>query len=372
MIHICNNFISSKVHVKLIRQLALSEQQLVVVPVRRKSDIGVNSIDDERVTVKYFRYPDLMKYFPLLKVFYISVFCSVLISRSIGNNREFLGMPILAHNFWSDGVPAFFCSVFLKLKYALVVRNTDINIFIPRLIYARPLMLSAIKRSEALIFVSAAHKDRFIRRWPHLYSASGSVKVIPNGVEQFWLDRSRAECSDEPKERVSSVLYAGKFDKNKNIRNIFLAVERVNDKYVCELVLVGGTIEQVKEICGISKLPFWLTVINWVDGTEKMAELMEKAKVFAMPSFQETFGLVYIEALCCGCSLIHSKGEGIDGFFDEGFIVGVDPESVDEIERAIDRLLLEFPCGLKSEDIKRVTKRFDWEIIAEEYRRSVA
>ena len=39
-----------------------------------------------------------------------------------------------------------------------------------------------------------------------------------------------------------------------------------------------------------------------------------------MPSSNETFGLVFIEALSQSLPIIYTKGEGIDGYFKDDFI----------------------------------------------------
>ena len=58
-----------------------------------------------------------------------------------------------------------------------------------------------------------------------------------------------------------------------------------------------------------------------------------------LPSHNETFGMVYVEALLSGVPILYSRGTGIDGFLDriEG-AVGVDPCSTEEIGAALELL----------------------------------
>ena len=56
---------------------------------------------------------------------------------------------------------------------------------------------------------------------------------------------------------------------------------------------------------------------------------MRSCSVFAMPSIFETFGLVYLEALSQNLPVVYTKGQGIDGMFDNTVGIGVDPLSVD-------------------------------------------
>jgi glycosyltransferase involved in cell wall biosynthesis len=85
-----------------------------------------------------------------------------------------------------------------------------------------------------------------------------------------------------------------------------------------------------------------------------------------MPSFLETFGLVYIEAMSQGVPVIHSRGQGIDGLFSaSGIAEAVDPRDIygmaEGIARAADRRQ-----SVASECI-RAASRFSWTRIARCY-----
>src|SRR5690606_10047125 len=60
--------------------------------------------------------------------------------------------------------------------------------------------------------------------------------------------------------------------------------------------------------------------------------------VFAMPSYRETFGLVYIEALSQGLPIIYAVNESVDKMID-GVGESCDPFSITSIENAIQRIL---------------------------------
>ena len=84
-----------------------------------------------------------------------------------------------------------------------------------------------------------------------------------------------------------------------------------------------------------------------------------------MPSIHETFGLVYVEALSQGLSVLYTKNEGIDGIFDEKVGESVHPTHLQEIIDAL-RLLLSQPNNYEA----LATNKFDlfsWRHIATKY-----
>jgi teichuronic acid biosynthesis glycosyltransferase TuaC len=67
---------------------------------------------------------------------------------------------------------------------------------------------------------------------------------------------------------------------------------------------------------------------------------ISKADIFSLPSLNEAFGVVYIEAMACGKPLIGCKGEGIEDFVENlKTCMLVKPKDVDSIAEAKDYLL---------------------------------
>ena len=78
---------------------------------------------------------------------------------------------------------------------------------------------------------------------------------------------------------------------------------------------------------------------NYRGNAAELAKVMRQCAVFAMPSIYETFGLVYLEALSQNLPVIYTRGQGIDGLFDNTVGIGTDPKSVEEICFSIKSIL---------------------------------
>ena len=85
-----------------------------------------------------------------------------------------------------------------------------------------------------------------------------------------------------------------------------------------------------------------------------------------MPSWQETFGLVYAEAMSQGLPVIYSKGQGFDGQFPEGQVgFSVNSASAKSVAEGIIGVIENYsqiaPNCIPS------AARFDWHDICQQY-----
>ncbi len=75
---------------------------------------------------------------------------------------------------------------------------------------------------------------------------------------------------------------------------------------------------------------------GFVGEKEKLLEIYRQCDVLVVPSFRESFGLIYVEALTQGLPVVYTKGQGFDGNFEDGHIgYSIQPESPESIAEAI-------------------------------------
>lgn len=103
-------------------------------------------------------------------------------------------------------------------------------------------------------------------------------------------------------------------------------------------------------------------------------ERMSKAMALVLPSHNETFGMVYVEALFAGVPILYSKGTGIDGFINGLQVgVGVDPKNVSDITRGLVELA---ECNVQyreavSAGANELRKRFGRKNVLERYETAI-
>lgn len=357
IVHICNNYVASKVHMELISSISKkNREQCVFVPIRHKDHQNINILKDNNVKFKYFKYLHFLRFFPILKIMVI-FFAYVFFGNRSKNDY------VIAHNFWTDGMVAYLNNLFFDIPYSLVVRNTDMNVFLPKLKHYHWLMRLMVDKSDGLVFINNIYMKDFYKKYPKIFNKSKKNTIIYNGVNSFWLR------SHEDMPRSNTLIYVGGFNGNKNIIATIKAAEIVKKDYSdLELLLVGGSEAELKNLTNIKEIPSYIKVLGKIDNKDYLRSLYLKSKVFIMPSFFETFGLVYIEALLQGCSVICTKGQGIDGVFNNNSIRAVDPKNIDQIAMEIKDLLRDFELNKFNEEFyKDLINRFDWNEISNKY-----
>lgn len=142
-------------------------------------------------------------------------------------------------------------------------------------------------------------------------------------------------------ERKINILYAGLLIEQKGVQQILHSIASLKDKYMLRLTIVGsGSYEK-----NLQMLTKTLKIEEYVDfaGQKRRQEVydyMRNSDLFIMPSYHETFGLVYLEAMSSGCITIGSKGEGIDGVIingENGYLVN--PYDVNEITKCLQTII---------------------------------
>jgi len=273
---------------------------------------------------------------------------------------------------FSDGAVAYFLYKKNKIPYYVTIRNTDINIFFKYLIFLRPLGVNILKESKRIIFLTETYKKRTFNKYVPIKLKEGllhKTSVIPNGINDFWLSNINKE-NKMIREEIR-LIYVGEISKNKNIHGIIKAVNFIlkDNSISIQLNIVGEGLNDnksyLKKIRRMIKYNDNISIVPLMP-KEKLLYLYRDSDIFIMPSFTETFGLVYAEALSQGLPLIYSENEGFDGIFEDG-VVGykVNPKLVSSIKNGIISLnnnytKIQINCT-------KASLKFSWNNIANTY-----
>jgi len=363
ILHIANDFSETKVHANLYKELdKLGVDQTVFNPIRikNKQSIGKNEWKAEHTR---FVYAPVVKPFHRY-VYHIKrrrVFRELL--RSVDVKQFNL---VHATTLLTDGGQAYLLYKKFHLPYVVSVRNTDINGFLDKLLHtwkdARKILLNA----EKIFFISEGLKKKFYNHRAVrniIPKIKDKFVLLPNGIEDYFVDNIKTD-----QRQGHGIIYIGNFTNNKNVCRLARSVIRLQQDpsfLDVRLTIIGGgqqTNNEIDEIIANNK-----TTINYlgrINDKQRLSEILCENSIFAMPSIHETFGLVYLEALSQNLAVVYTKGQGIDGLFDQSVGIGVNPFSEQDIYSALKKILTNRDkYNNKGVDFSQ----FRWQTIARKY-----
>lgn len=362
VLHICSDFAKQSIYNQLVSQLDSNHiDQTVFVPVRTPNEL--NKYRNLVLFRTKYEYAHILNKFDRFnfygKIAKTTKYLTKIIDQKLPDITH-------AHFLFSDGGVALNLYQNHGIPYIVAVRNTDLNIFFKYFIHLRKKGIEILLNAQKIIFLSSAYQKTLIEQYiPNRHKAAVACKsiVLPNGVDSFWLK----EIPILKKVDSLRVLYVGDFTSNKNIPLTIAAIKILRNKgHKIEFDIVGGGGNDEKKIISESKNFDWIHLYPRTNRKEELKRFYEKATVFAMPSKYETFGLVYIEAMSQGCPVLFTKGQGIDGYFNDGEIgYGVEPNDALDLSSKILMAISNFD-SLSNNCIK-FAKNFSWEIISKKY-----
>ena len=137
-------------------------------------------------------------------------------------------------------------------------------------------------------------------------------------ADQYFKDNETISNLIEYKPK-NSYLFVGRLIKRKNVESIMFALDEIygNEDYNLDIIGDGGENKHLTVIANSLNAKKNIK-FRGQKKHDEVIRLMGHTEVFIMISKNETFGLVYIEAMSQGCIVIASKNSGMDGVIKNG------------------------------------------------------
>jgi glycosyltransferase involved in cell wall biosynthesis len=362
VLHLCSDYSNQHIYTQLVEHLRrLGVHQRVFAAVRSAAEAGRRPPD--RSPELEFDIPHILrKRHRLLFGSKVRLVCRAVSQRGWDASCSLLH----AHFLYSDGVAARRLALQRGVPFVTAVRNTDIFTFGTYRPDLWPLAKSVLNDAAAVVFLTPTYRDLLLARLPRRFLAQIRRKttVIPSGVSLPWL---RNPPPARARSEVLRAIYVGNFTRNKNIDGIIRAMDRIRSRRKAMLTLVGGGGDgegSVRSLLvGRSEFVERHAPIHDPD---RLREIVRSHDVFVMPSFRETFGVVYLEALSQGLPIVHSRDQGVSGLIrDPEVSLAVDPTDAASIASAAEALF-DKGAGIRARCVAE-SSRFSWDEVAETY-----
>ena len=193
----------------------------------------------------------------------------------------------------------------LRFDFCAGVHASDIEVLTNPIykIYFKQELEKAYRNANKIACRSFVLKEKFLKLYPEF---TPKTFVVPSGVG-VEVNIIKKELASKDKLKV---LTCGQFIKRKNIDKVIIACESFNN---IELTVIGsGPLEN--KLRKISHRCVFTGQLKHEEVLKKMRE----SDIFILPSVNETFGMVYLEAMASGCITVCTKGDGVDGIIRDG------------------------------------------------------
>lgn len=257
---------------------------------------------------------------------------------------------IHCHTLYNDGLIGLFIRLRYKKRLVCSIRQSDVTI--KRMKFWLYLFIPIIKKfSTSLISLNPSIRDEF---------AVKDSAIIGNGIDDIFLsDRSVEKISDNGRTKL---IYVGRLIRRKNIDFLIDFVSKNRGDF--DLTVVGSGVKQdtwlnnverdLENLSNVTHRPY-LTPDNLV-------KELDTADIFILPSFNETWGIVYLEAMARALPVIYMHGTGIDGYFGKsvgGALKKLDGDTLIALINNIEMNRSEIAMNCKE-----YARGFHWSIIA--------
>lgn len=362
ILQIATGFDFSSVYKNLFQEMVNQDIEIEVHIPRKKNDslpeIDVSKLAYKTKISKEINKMDQLLYYPRIK-------------KAVSEIEKHHDMDTFtithAHSLLSDGGISYELYKRYNLPYIVAVRATDINKYFKYAKHLKPQALRILKNAQNIIFLSKTYKELMFEKY-FTKDNDDLIKkslVIPNGIDNFW-HANRKNVQKQFDESEINIISVGQLTQRKNPEMVIKANRLLTEQGFTTHLQFVGTGDLEEKIKAEVKNDSNIEMIGQISDKQKLWELYMNKDVLLVPSFAETFGLVYAEAMSTGTPVIYTRGEGFDGVFAEGEVgYSVDPNDVNEIVEAIKSI--KSNKEITSRNALEASKAFNWKDIVEKY-----
>lgn len=364
ILHINSNYLTSRLHENLIDQIETKEfHNTIFMPIKEEKESEF-LYQSKHEIYNPVSFKDKDKYVFTLKQYKIF--------KKLESTLKIKQYSLIhAHTLFTDGNVAYNLNKKYGIPYIVTVRGyTDINVFFKTRLNLRRKGRKILNNASSIIFLSEANKNELLNNYIKDEKLKKNIEskciVNPNGIDDFWFANVGTPKTIKDKSDIKFI-YVGKIMKLKNVLGTIEALKYFNgnSNYQGSLTIVGKKIDKSYTDHILKENEVKINLLDQMP-REKLINLYRESDIFIMPSFKETFGLVYPEAMSQGLPVIYTKGQGFDQQFEDGMVgYPVDANDPSDISENMTKIVEDY-TNISQNAIINFT-RFNWNDISKRY-----
>jgi glycosyltransferase involved in cell wall biosynthesis len=263
------------------------------------------------------------------------------------------------------GLIGFLTSILQKKPLVLTLHGTDIRLLLKSKLFQR-LAYPVFNRAKNITTVSSFLKGKLLSV---LSLPQEKVRVVPMPVNPVF-ESSKPVIGIKGKKK--KILSVARYTEQKGVRYLLDALNQLKEKgydFEAEIVGEGPLEEEFKKKIEQSSLSGSVFLMPMMP-QEKLKILYDECDIFVLPSMEEGFGMVLVEAQLCRKPVVGVKSGGIlDIIEHEKTGLFALPKDSSSLASAIERLLTneKYSEELANAGYKSAQEKFSSETITRKY-----
>jgi len=181
-----------------------------------------------------------------------------------------------------------------------------------------------VHRAERVVATSRYSAERAAE----FYGLKALPEVVPELIELAEWRRTLAEAGASRESGPPSVLYVGRMYRRKRVDVLLRAAALLGGRIRIRIVGDGPCAAQWRSLTHALHLEQTVTWLGDVPRS-RLVEEYRRADIFCLPSVQEGFGIVLLEAMAAGIPIVAARAAAIPEVVPHGVLV--DPDNADAL-----------------------------------------
>ncbi len=200
----------------------------------------------------------------------------------------------------------------INVDFVAGIHQSDIDVLTKPLYrwYFGKRLLKALKKAKAIACRSQILAKKLLALYPEF---SNKTFTCQSGINEDIIQDFQNSRDLNFNKRTIKIITVANLKKRKNVDKV---IDAIKDLTGFELTIIGNG----KEFKKLKKLAMNHHNIKFLGAlsNNQVLEKMKDSDIFILPSINETFGMVYLEAMASGCLTIGTINDGIDGIIING------------------------------------------------------
>ncbi|WP_097026008.1 glycosyltransferase [Clostridium peptidivorans] len=248
--------------------------------------------------------------------------------------KEFKFDVIHSHVALPDGYSGMLANKEYKVPHVVTVHGQDFQQTLHKNEETKKALFKVLNSVDSIVVVSNKLKN-IVKE----FEFSSKITVVHNGISKKYIDSYSEKHTNKDYIEILSV---SNLIPIKGLEFNIKAVSELVKKYpnlIYTIVGDGALRDELKDLVKELNIEKNVAFIGRVKH-EKVFDYIKKCDIFSLPSYNEGFGVAYIEAMSQGKPIIGVKGQGIEDIIingENGFLVN--PKNNEEIYNILEILI---------------------------------